>query len=64
MSLLAEFSPRQELIRLHFSKLLNALLSAKPRSDFQDPEGKYEALKYGIDLTETVKQGKLDPVIG
>ncbi|CAK9261492.1 unnamed protein product [Sphagnum jensenii] len=28
-------------------------------------EGKYEALeKYGIDLTETAKQGKLDPVIG
>jgi ATP-dependent Clp protease ATP-binding subunit ClpA len=30
-----------------------------------DPEGKYEALeKYGIDLTEMAKQGKLDPVIG
>ena len=31
----------------------------------QSPEGKYEALeKYGRDLTEAAKQGKLDPVIG
>eukprot|EP00245_Coleochaete_scutata_P007436 TRINITY_DN22848_c0_g1_i1.p1 TRINITY_DN22848_c0_g1~~TRINITY_DN22848_c0_g1_i1.p1 ORF type:complete len:1006 (+),score=271.15 TRINITY_DN22848_c0_g1_i1:224-3241(+) len=31
----------------------------------QDPEGKYEALeKYGKDLTELARQGKLDPVIG
>jgi ATP-dependent Clp protease ATP-binding subunit ClpB len=31
----------------------------------QNPEGKYEALeKYGRDLTEMAKQGKLDPVIG
>ncbi|GBG74705.1 hypothetical protein CBR_g19110 [Chara braunii] len=31
----------------------------------QDPEGKYEALeKYGVDLTERARQGKLDPVIG
>jgi len=30
-----------------------------------DSEGKYEALeKYGIDLTEMAKQGKLDLVIG
>lgn len=30
-----------------------------------DPEGKYEALeKYGNDLTELAKRGKLDPVIG
>jgi ATP-dependent Clp protease ATP-binding subunit ClpA len=30
-----------------------------------DSKGKYEALeKYGIDLTEMEKQGKLDPVIG
>ncbi len=30
-----------------------------------DLEGKYEALeKYGIDLTEMAKQGKLDLVIG
>ncbi|KAH9331808.1 hypothetical protein KI387_003916, partial [Taxus chinensis] len=31
----------------------------------QDAEGKYEALeKYGKDLTESARQGKLDPVIG
>ncbi|KJH73418.1 ATP-dependent chaperone ClpB [Aliterella atlantica] len=31
----------------------------------QSPEGKYESLeKYGRDLTEAAKQGKLDPVIG
>ncbi|KAL2634924.1 hypothetical protein R1flu_006403 [Riccia fluitans] len=31
----------------------------------QDPEGKYEALeKYGKDLTEMARKGKLDPVIG
>ncbi len=30
-----------------------------------NPEGKYQALeKYGRDLTETARQGKLDPVIG
>ncbi|KMT19033.1 hypothetical protein BVRB_2g031280 [Beta vulgaris subsp. vulgaris] len=31
----------------------------------QNPEGKYEALeKYGSDLTELARRGKLDPVIG
>ncbi len=31
----------------------------------RNPEGKYESLeKYGRDLTEMAKQGKLDPVIG
>ena len=31
----------------------------------QNPEGKYEALeKYGRELTELARQGKLDPVIG
>jgi ATP-dependent Clp protease ATP-binding subunit ClpB len=31
----------------------------------QHPEGKYQALeKYGRDLTEAARQGKLDPVIG
>ncbi len=31
----------------------------------QNPEGKYESLdKYGRDLTEMARQGKLDPVIG
>ncbi|MGE9271069.1 MAG: Clp protease N-terminal domain-containing protein, partial [Verrucomicrobiales bacterium] len=31
----------------------------------QDPEGKYQALeKYGTDLTERAREGKIDPVIG
>jgi ATP-dependent Clp protease ATP-binding subunit ClpB len=31
----------------------------------QDPEGTYQALeKYGIDLTQAARDGKLDPVIG
>jgi ATP-dependent Clp protease ATP-binding subunit ClpB len=31
----------------------------------QDPEGSYQALeKYGIDLTQSAREGKLDPVIG
>ena len=31
----------------------------------QDPEGTYQALeKYGVDLTEAARSGKLDPVIG
>ena len=31
----------------------------------QDPEGTYQALaKYGVDLTESAREGKLDPVIG
>src|SRR5579863_3768919 len=31
----------------------------------QDPEGTYQALeKYGVDLTRSAKEGKLDPVIG
>ena len=31
----------------------------------QDPEGSYKALeKYGVDLTERAREGKIDPVIG
>lgn len=31
----------------------------------QDPEGKYQTLeKYGVDLTEKAREGKIDPVIG
>ncbi|TVU02890.1 hypothetical protein EJB05_51570, partial [Eragrostis curvula] len=31
----------------------------------QNPEGRYQSLeKYGIDLTESARRGKLDPVIG
>ncbi len=50
---------------------LDALMTAlkavrgSQRVTDQDPEGKYEALKkYGRDLTDLAKRGKLDPVIG
>src|SRR5699024_2605175 len=35
------------------------------RADSQDAEDSYQSLeKYGIDLTEVAREGKLDPVIG
>ncbi len=48
-------------------KLLQALTQVRgsQRVTSQDPEATYEALeKYGRDLVEEVKKGKLDPVIG
>jgi ATP-dependent Clp protease ATP-binding subunit ClpB len=37
----------------------------RARVTSQDPEGTYQALeKYGIDLTRSAREGKLDPVIG
>ncbi len=47
--------------------VLTALQSVRGshRVTDQDPEGKFQALeKYGRDLTELSRQGKLDPVIG
>ena len=48
-------------------KLLETVAAVRggQRVTSQTPEGTYEALeKYGRDLTELAKQGKLDPVIG
>ncbi|HME93055.1 MAG TPA: ATP-dependent chaperone ClpB, partial [Methylomirabilota bacterium] len=48
-------------------KLLEATAAVRggQRVTSQTPEGTYEALeKYGRDLTELARQGKLDPVIG
>jgi ATP-dependent Clp protease ATP-binding subunit ClpB len=48
-------------------RVLEALTSVRgsQRVTDQNPEGKYEALqKYGRDLTELARKGKLDPVIG
>ena len=48
-------------------RVLEALTAVRgsQRVTDQNPEGKYEALqKYGRDLTELARQGKLDPVIG
>ena len=53
--------------QLDRNKLLQALTSVRghQRVTSQDPEETYEALqKYGRDLVEEVKNGKLDPVIG
>jgi ATP-dependent Clp protease ATP-binding subunit ClpB len=45
-------------------KVLNEIRGSQRVTD-QDPEGKYQALeKYGRDLTQVARQGKLDPVIG
>ena len=48
-------------------KLMQGLQSIRgnQRVSDQDPEGKYQTLeKYGRDLTELARQGKIDPVIG
>jgi ATP-dependent Clp protease ATP-binding subunit ClpB len=49
------------------AKFLQALtaLRGNQRVTDQDPEGKYQTLeKYGRDLTELARKGKIDPVIG
>ena len=54
-------------LKLDREKLLQALTEIRghQRVTSQDPESTYEALeKYGRDLVEEVKKGKLDPVIG
>jgi ATP-dependent Clp protease ATP-binding subunit ClpB len=48
-------------------RVLQALTAVRgsQRVTSQDPEAQYQALeKYGIDLTEKARKGKLDPVIG
>lgn len=48
-------------------KVLNAMNSVRgnQRASTQNPEGTYQALeRYGRDLVEEAKKGKLDPVIG
>jgi ATP-dependent Clp protease ATP-binding subunit ClpB len=63
-------SKAQDLLKLHAitkDQVLSALQAVRgsARVTDQNPEGKFQALeKYGIDLTERARQGKLDPVIG
>jgi ATP-dependent Clp protease ATP-binding subunit ClpB len=63
-------SKAQEVLQLNAitkDKILGALQAVRgsARVTDQTPEGKYQALeRYGIDLTERARQGKLDPVIG
>ncbi|KAL9439937.1 hypothetical protein AB3S75_018744 [Citrus x aurantiifolia] len=54
-------------IRLNEKDLKDAVKAVRghQRVTDQNPEGKYQALeKYGNDLTELARSGKLDPVIG
>lgn len=54
-------------LQLSEKELKDAVLAVRgnQRVNDQNPESKYQALeKYGNDLTELAKRGKLDPVIG
>src|SRR3954447_4913200 len=63
-------SKAQEVLQLNAitkDQVLSALRAVRgsARVTDQTPEGKFQALeKYGIDLVERARQGKLDPVIG
>jgi ATP-dependent Clp protease ATP-binding subunit ClpB len=63
-------SPSAQLLKKHAAgrdAILQALTSVRgsQRVTNENPEGTYEALtRYGRDLTELARQGKLDPVIG
>jgi ATP-dependent Clp protease ATP-binding subunit ClpB len=63
-------SKAKNLLRLNAAGRREILEALKPirgsaRVTDQDPETKYQALeRYGIDLVERARQGKLDPVIG
>lgn len=63
-------SPAESLLRRHGvdrDHVLSALTEIRGNQRVTDanPEGKYQALeKYGRDLTEVARLGKLDPVIG
>ncbi|HLQ34430.1 MAG TPA: ATP-dependent chaperone ClpB [Chloroflexota bacterium] len=63
-------SPAGRLLRgqgLTREKILEALTSVRGNQRVTDPnpEGKYQALeKYGRDLTDLARKGKIDPVIG
>jgi ATP-dependent Clp protease ATP-binding subunit ClpB len=70
LALAGTASKAQDLLHLNAitkDKVLSALQAVRgsARVTDQTPEGKFQALeKYGIDLTERARQGKLDPVIG
>ena len=56
-----------ELLPVEPSKLLGALnqVAGDRRVTSQNPETSFQALeKYGVDLTERAREGKIDPVIG
>ena len=56
-----------EELKLHKNDLLNVLAEVRgsQRVTSDNPEDTYEALtKYGLDMVEEARQGRLDPVIG
>jgi ATP-dependent Clp protease ATP-binding subunit ClpB len=62
---IAEKQP--DLLPVEPTKLLDALsqVAGDRRVTTQDPEASFQALeKYGVDLTERARDGKIDPVIG
>ena len=70
LSLAANKSDAQEILSLNSAtpeKIQNALKDIRGGAKItdQNPEEKYKALeRYGIDLLEMARKGKLDPVIG
>jgi ATP-dependent Clp protease ATP-binding subunit ClpB len=70
MSLASVQSEAKEILRLNsvtdkqIEKAIKDIRGGEKITD-QSPEGKYKALeRYGIDLLEMARKGKLDPVIG
>ncbi|SDT65950.1 ATP-dependent chaperone ClpB [Jiangella sp. DSM 45060] len=58
--LLARHGVTAEKVRAAFTEVRGTARVTSP-----DPEGSYDALnKYGVDLTERAREGKIDPVIG
>jgi ATP-dependent Clp protease ATP-binding subunit ClpB len=70
LALLASNSSSSKMLKesgVTQERLMSALASVRgnQRVTDADPEGKYQTLeKYGRDLTELAKKGKIDPVIG
>jgi ATP-dependent Clp protease ATP-binding subunit ClpB len=70
LALLATNDPAAKVLKgagITRDKLMKALVEVRgaQRVTDQNPEGKYQTLeKYGRDLTELARKGKIDPVIG
>ena len=70
LALIDSKTPAAKLLRdsgVTHDRLAQALVQVRgsQRVTDQNPEGKYQALeKYGRDLTELARKGKIDPVIG
>ncbi len=65
--LLIGIAEKSDLLPVEPAKLLDALnqVAGDRRVTTQDPEASFQALeKYGVDLTERAREGKIDPVIG